>query len=367
MGPGESSLNAFAYCCMLEDVDTLRSILGRELTIPERNMLGWEPRCATCASTERMLRARQSQLPGASNQGNTGSGAASFLEPCPTCRTTFFCSREHQKLAQQFHNGVKTSTACGNLTQCQANQLIREDVRLSSALKDAPRGLLVWAPERTKTQWESFKGSTWKQEFLAEVQKGIPLPRGMTIASFLHTFSEGLSIPMTILHALDTLNGENTDWTRKHKLVIHVLGAARLEIQNGMVFEEVVHRLPQLKEMEVVMYGPELQQLIAMDGDRVSMNMDTCPKCQRAGRKRVHTYIARLYHSDVTHSSPKPDLAIAFDAGVAAHQDLWKPTIKLLVEQEIPSVFTVSTFRFEDDGTDNSPTCAVIQRRGSPT
>lgn len=92
-----------------------------------------------------------------------------------------------------------------------------------------------------------------------------------------------LSIPMTILDALHRFSIPPS--SIGSKMVIHVLGAT-MEFEmdyGGASFEEIMHQLPWVKELVVVFVGPETQ--IMGSGSR---DMETCPNCQSAGKKRTY-------------------------------------------------------------------------------
>ncbi|KAJ2919080.1 hypothetical protein MD484_g1369, partial [Candolleomyces efflorescens] len=304
----------------------------------ERNLFAWEPRCAACGITDRMIRIRAKQEGQAPTQ----------LQKCMDCQTTFFCSPRHFALIKKTH-GVVPIKGYGNLSQCQLNQQIREDVRFhnilsdakSSISPDAPTALadsapLTWAPERVLDTWSSIKGSTWEREFASYLD----VPAGK--APFLRAASDGLALPMSIIYTLEMLNG---DWKPKDTLVIHVLGPSGPEIQNAMVFEEIVHRLPGLKRLELLLCGPEMINVNQTDaGGGPEMELDTCSNCRKDGRKRVQRLAAATYHEYIQlrgSSFKVPDLAVAFNSGASeVEYESWKATMKILVEKKIPSVFT---------------------------
>jgi splicing suppressor protein 51 len=154
-----------------------------------------------------------------------GQASSTHLQKCMDCQTTFFCSPRHFALIKKTH-GVVPINGYGNLSQCQLNQQIREDVRFHNLLSDAKTSIspdaptaladsapLTWAPERVMDKWLSIKGSTWEGEFA----NYLDVPAGK--APFLRAASDGLALPMTTVYALEVLNG---DWKPKDTLVIHV-------------------------------------------------------------------------------------------------------------------------------------------------
>ncbi|KAJ2927006.1 hypothetical protein H1R20_g10098, partial [Candolleomyces eurysporus] len=329
--------------CLHADVYDFEKIIGRPLTVIERNLFGWEPRCAACGITDRMIRIRAKQQ---------GQPSSTQLQKCMDCQSTFFCSPRHFALIKKTHGTVPIN-GYGNLSQCQLNQQIREDVRFFNLLADAKTSIspdaptaladsapLTWAPERVMDEWSSLKGSTWEGEFASHLD--VPAGKG----PFLRSASDGLALPMTILYALEVLNGE---WKPKDTLVIHVLGPSGPEIQNSMVFEEIVHRLPGLKRLELLLCGPEMSAVNQTDTQGgPEMELDTCP----------------TYHEHIQQKGSSfkvPDLAVAFNSGASeVESDSWKETMKMLIEKKVPSVFT--SFNELEAGKES----AMLSELGAP-
>jgi splicing suppressor protein 51 len=131
------------------------------------------------------------------------------------------------------------------------------------------QGQLLWVPGRVKSRWVSLEGKTWEGEFDEEICKSYGMPATIPSSStfLISSASDTLSMPMTILYGLSKLN-EDDGWTRKQKLTVHVriypsridlhkfegpqvLGATIREVSCRSVFEEILHRLPEVKTLEV--------------------------------------------------------------------------------------------------------------------
>ena len=137
-----------------------------------------------------------------------------LLQPCPDCQLTFYCSEAHKNLMIHEH---QSSTDFGGQSQCALNQITFQDTKFAHLMSGANRGEFKWAPERTKPTWTSLKGLDWN-DFRADVELSWP-PE--IRAQVLRSATEGLSMPMTILWALENLN-DNDSWTRKEILNIQV-------------------------------------------------------------------------------------------------------------------------------------------------
>ncbi|KAJ3505204.1 hypothetical protein NMY22_g17664 [Coprinellus aureogranulatus] len=340
-----TELYKFSNACHHADMHDYEQIVGRPVTTPEHNLFGWEPRCAACGVTDRMLRMQ------AKEQRN---GPAAQLQTCADCHTTFFCSTRHWALVMNTHSNAPCAILDNNMSQCRINRQIREDIRLAKWLADAKAsfgdpanqgGNLRWAPERTMGGWRSVSGKTWEEEFLEDLIKDHPLAQGPLTTPFVRVASDGLTLPMTILYALEKLARDDLAFTNKEVIRIHVLGASGPELQNSMVFEEILHRIPKAKKLELLLCGPGMDRVNHTDRPGgIVMDMGTCPDCQVNKRSRVQILTSQLYHDFVRESGAAfiiPDLAIAFNSGSSeVETESWQPTIKLLVERRIPSVFT---------------------------
>ncbi|KAJ7896189.1 hypothetical protein B0H13DRAFT_2338517 [Mycena leptocephala] len=137
---------------------------------------------------------------------------------------------------------------------------------------------------------------------------------------------------MTVLYGLEKLNDDNS-WARKHTLTVHIIGANLLHVNCAIVFEEILHRLPEVNTLKLVLCGPEMPQTI------VAVDCKTCPACAWLGRKRIHKHAVDTYHGFVQKKGgqfERPDLCIAFKSAA----NPWPATYRVLVERKIPTLFT---------------------------
>lgn len=321
-------LNATIGAMVNKQIAHLVRLLDRNLTTEERNLLAWEPRCIGCARTDRIMRMEAVAK---------GSGfVPRKLTPCPTCKMDFYCSN-HRDTIQRRHAGEPCDGGHDGLSQCQMNQEIRGGIAFSSFVAKANVGQFRWSPEHIKSSWVSLKGTSWEAEYTNALAEHYRLPSN-AVAPLVRAASEGLSMPMTILWALEHLNTDDS-WTRKNTLIIHLLGAEVAELTNDMAFEEILRRLPEIKCLKLVLCGPELDQ-VSPHARNQEFDVDTC----RRRRTKVRKIVAQTYHNFAKSQGRnfiKPDLAIAFNSGLSQVDiQLWKPTISFLVKNNIPSIFT---------------------------
>ncbi|KAJ7714764.1 hypothetical protein DFH07DRAFT_900058 [Mycena maculata] len=177
-----------------------------------------------------------------------------------------------------------------------------------------------WYPERVKSAWMPLSGSSWEAEFDDEMRKYAGNPTH-SMAPLILEASDNLTMAMTILYALEVLH-DGDEWTRQHALIVHVIGANEIEATWG-VFEEILHRLPQVKILKDVSYSEHMVMVLVAHG------------------RSIVYIISTSYIATVKHKFEKPHLCIAFNSGASqVSTRTWLPTLKLLVQDKIPTVFT---------------------------
>ena len=158
------------------------------------------------------------------------SSSPNLLKACSDCKMAFYCSDEHWDAVQHLHAGEPCIDGHDGLSQCQVNQEIRADISFANLMAGAKAGNFKWAPERVKSSWMSLNGLSWEEEFSQELAQTFSIPI-TSVGPWIRGASEALSLPMSILWALENLN-ENDAWTRQDTLVIHV----RLDIFINIFF-----------------------------------------------------------------------------------------------------------------------------------
>ncbi|KAJ7607994.1 hypothetical protein DFH06DRAFT_1249125, partial [Mycena polygramma] len=316
--------------------------MNRPATTAERNLVAWEPRCIVCTRTDQLIRME------ASSNGPTVEPLPR-LSPCPHCNLSFCCSPAHWEIARPLHDGSCEDGHDG-LSQCDINREVRADVKFANEMSGLGDNLeeFTWAPKRTTPAWTTLTGTSWEKEFGDEMRKSIGVQEARSMGPRIRAASDNLSMPMTILYALEQLNNDDA-WTRKHTLTIHMIGASEKEIDGVEAFEEILHRVPEVKTLKLVLCGPEMPCGRAPQ----TITIKTCSDCTRRGRKRVHEQANDMYHGFVRAKGSKfeaPDLCIAFNSGASEESShTWPATFKILVDRKIPSVFT-SYSRDEAEG-----------------
>ncbi|KAJ7154399.1 hypothetical protein C8R43DRAFT_1066382 [Mycena crocata] len=310
-----------------EQVEIYLTYLPGQTTV-EHSWILYEPRCLVCTRTEMVLRMETDDV-------------TQRLIPCQHCMRSFCCSPAHWEAAHTIHHGPSTDWRDG-LSHCQMNMFVRlqaaVDTKTKNPLLDR-QGQLLWVPGRVKSRWVSLEGKTWEGEFDEEIRKSYGMPATIPSSStfLISSASHSLSMPMTILYGLSKLN-EDDGWTRKQKLTVHVLGATIREDSCRSALEEILHRLPEVKTLEIILCGPDVPS-------RDSFDHEICRECIARGRSCVLKCVANTYHDFVRKQGNQcatPDLCIAFNSGASRGQlgYTWRMSIKVLVERKLPSLFT---------------------------
>ena len=156
---------------------------------------------------------------------------------------------------------------------------------------------------------------------------------------FLLCATDTLTMPLTILQALEDLK-----WNGTH-LSIHILGATGRELVLMANFEEMLHIVPSLRGLHITAVGPQVPGPSQNEGLILSrQDLDCCPQCKTDGRKRSLSLYQGVYHDFVEHSNfTQADIIVLFNSGWVDGDDAashWEPTIKVLVEQKVPALFT---------------------------
>ncbi|KAJ7033231.1 hypothetical protein C8F04DRAFT_1039603 [Mycena alexandri] len=307
------------------------SLLQRPVTIVEHTWFTHEPRCIVCTRTDMVIRMEAAM---------NGTTADRRLTPCPQCMLSFCCSPAHWEAARELHQGPSEDLRDG-LSQCEKNRLIRGQIAFDTtraSLLDRYRQL-IWISRRVKSGWVSLDGLSWQDEFDGEIRKSFGIPATSPSTFLLAAASDTLSMPMTILYGLSKFNNDD-GWTRKHALTVHILGANFKEVSCSRVFEEILHRTPQVKTLKLVMCGPEVEVPTPKSGDQA-----VCSNCAVLGRSYVLDYVVDTYHDFVKQQAEKfedPDLCVAFNAGASTQVTgyTWATTIKLLLKRKLPTLLT---------------------------
>ncbi|KAJ7085970.1 hypothetical protein C8R43DRAFT_965137 [Mycena crocata] len=293
--------------------------LKRNLVDRESSMILYEPACLSCGVTNRMIHASASTDPPVD---------AHTLVPCQNCLLSFAC-RNHWEIASIAHTEMMCEGGYDGLSQCALNGELLEDDEWDSKVIVSPHlyplyssitNSYRWIPSQIESSWTSIKATTWAETFQSKLESEFLEARGAASSVWLRRMSEILSMPMTVLYALEILN-DNIDWTIKNTLTIHVVFSklSRIpgpkEAYNAVCFENLLHRLPRVQTVNIVICGVKLESTLDADLKGGPYPIICCPH---------HSVPLTSLHSDYYKLPQKigpgysiPDLAIAFNSGAS--------------------------------------------------
>ena len=178
-------------------------------------------------------------------------------------------------------------------------------------------------------------------------------------APLMCMLADGLSTPLTIVWGLCLAYGMESLISRK-SLTIHLIGASVNETQGLRRYCEVSHCLPALKQLQIVLVGPNVP-LCKKSGTTKTTLMDT---------ERCHVTVHSVRSSYEAYRSLDAVNPVDFVMGQhsgcedQAWSKLWTPAIHLLCEMQVPVLFTGYVMQESMDGvayfTENFSQCCEI-------
>ncbi|KAJ7180630.1 hypothetical protein C8R46DRAFT_1070043 [Mycena filopes] len=276
------------------------------VSFPETQLLGFEPRCLACGVAQRHIRK-------AVKQGITTS---QVVVPCEDCKMSYFCSEAHREFCREFHTVKPLYGGHDGLTECALNKEMREHLWCEDVLNRTPGGW-NYRPTIIQPAWKSIVRTNWDREFMESTIKPSPHAAVHGAEPLLRVHSEGLSPVMSSIYAFESLY-KGSAWTQRKKLTIHILASGA---HDHVVyrFEEMMHRLPALQELEIHYFGypgGSASRRAGSDPNRDAAESPAgtlCAKCKAAGkvlRIKVDP-LSSKYPKWLRKQNTNPDLIIA--------------------------------------------------------
>ena len=262
------------------------------------------------------------------------------LKNCNICQIATFCSdclQGHSTVeCQLFQELVEDER-----WTLRHNQLQREENQspLTIVCTNNPRNTRL--PLSTAQSWYEYYTRISDKD-LSHLQLTSDLrlvsddPRELADAGFLRYGTRTTTMPLTILAALERLFPDIGD---RAAINVHLIGAGTREIERMMVFEEILHLLPSLKQLNLTLVGPDMPKQLVSNN---LIMLECCPSCFSQNRTRSASVFHGLYHDFVnTKEYDQPDLTVAFHTGFSqAETEEWMPTIGYLANAKHPTMFT---------------------------
>jgi len=265
------------------------------------------------------------------------AGEARDWPHCAKCGYGWCCSEEHWEEYQS--KGAHTEEVCRTYNRAIACELFKWE-----HVQNHNETFLI-APVNPLSEPMSTFPRSWDEYFELRCGQYWSL-RGRLPPPFFPVGTRELSQPVNCLQAMYRFGIEK--FSSLSTLTIHVVGAdAAYEWSPSptCVWEEIMHCLPKCQTMETIFVGPSLETCISPRTEYCPpMDLECCPDCTAKGRKRIITTYAKKWHEYRADEDryTKPDLIVAFNAGISMEEtDGWVETIKLMLEDDIPCLFTM--------------------------
>jgi hypothetical protein len=263
---------------------------------------------------------------------------------CSKCSGISYCCQEHEQKVSNKHtkvcNDLQFANKCAELLKTFQNEFNPPYVSLTREATYNHANLIEGGWERYLPQRAS---RDLREEYVRAGRCDPAWAKALTdnyndVSEAVLT--ENLSFPLTVLFSLHKLYnlGQNYHMFIQalpeipqlgKTLTIHVLGAQEItELMMSVKYREITSCLPGVDSLEIFMIGPQVRDMTRND---------------MLGKFLGITCVNGLYH-DVFHKIPEnhriPQLAIAFNCGVADTPNTWIPTIQFLTKQRIRASFT---------------------------
>ena len=280
------------------------------------------------------------------------------LTICSTCGCVAHCNNSNcKKVFNELHSPESCECHCIRLAAYVMAKQQGNYLKVASRLRNPSNGndgaLFTPLP------------STWGKYWSAKITDYEVPEALLRLPPVLAMLTDSMSYIFTAMHCLQQLHNcrlvrENVP-SDASTLCIHFIGADVLDIAGGQagIFEEILHWFPNIRQLEVVLVGPDMQSHGI--GQRRLINDGMCSACS-AKRCNVYiTCISEMYHVAVNNNQllahHMPDVAMLCNSGLhemvsteGSLANMWAPTLQLLHGHKIPIAATSYTRQeCEDD------------------
>ena len=172
----------------------------------------------------------------------------------------------------------------------------------------------------------------------------VPKDPMMLMAPVIAFITDGLSIPLTIQHALcrPEVMGPKIA-SSITKLVVHLVGASAVEETSVNKFIELIRLMPALNYLRIITIGPDLEAL-SSGFPSVGKPLNFVDEHESPIRDGCDARFVRKpgYYHEIGHDLEEPNLVVACHSGLHDERftERWLPTIQFLASGGVPCIFT---------------------------
>ncbi|CAL4079502.1 unnamed protein product [Meganyctiphanes norvegica] len=261
------------------------------------------------------------------------------LHGCRECNSVFYCPAEHSVQEKELHKQYCYSFFLA--TQCD----------IFNALHGIPYPQPFPFPTPVEEVYKSLPDNML--DLLSPQIEGKCSEETLKLEPILaFVLSDWLSLPLSFLFAMEkiSINDEQEHLQNLREITIHVIGAAFREQAGRFVnsMEYVLHRLPNLKSLNIILIGPNLETEFTLSNDIENTNEEDinkhCNECHNKGKQVLYKEHHMVYH-EYTELYPnnKPNAIIAYNCGFSSCKSWVTSFNSMIHDSSIPLIFTSFT------------------------
>lgn len=261
---------------------------------------------------------------------------------CKNCASVFYCSIEHQQEHREKH-----LLYCGCL-KLKLDILIHNSKRKNSSS-------FIISDQYFKDDFKHLPPTQVKMFSIICAESYLVFQQEL---DFLDSFVV-IDIFVPILNILFGLQKGRVLKDRmlpKNNLLVHIVGADQIELSWNwdFIFEFMYHWIKNLKKLNIILIGPELQRW----SHNSSIQLPTyCKTCQK-NTVNANCFTTSKYYHDVVNGLGKPDIIVAFNCGIFASSS-WIPSIGSLTKfPGVPLLLTDYTLTYLKDDLEVIRNCS---------
>jgi len=282
-------------------------IKGEQLHTTNAQLVACQPRCRKCLVA--------------------GFSPDVDLVTCPKCHDVALCDDCHTD-DDAFHG-----TDDDGRMECENHQISQA---CTGMVVEQGSPLCLGSDTDVK---KCFQPKDWV-EYFDKKRGDFELPQLMLkMAPVVALITDGLSLPLTILHVLglSAVLGKN-EVPKLDRLVIHLVGASAQEAMGVNKFIELIRLIPALTYLRIVLIGPDLE-----DVEESPLNLSDPGSIMIRSSCNARVMMRKgCYHDVIESLEETPTLVLASHPGIydGHYTESWRPTVEMLASRDVPFVVT---------------------------